>query len=67
MLASMGGILFRVPAGGSEITTYDSLDMSLGQARRNSYIAMKSDRTGMGSLPTVQFLTMEQVCWQIRH
>lgn len=26
---------------GSEITTYDSLDISLGQARRNSYIAVK--------------------------
>lgn len=28
--------------GGSEITTYDSLDESLGQARANSYIAVKS-------------------------
>jgi xylan 1,4-beta-xylosidase len=29
-------------AGGSEITTYDSLDPSLGQARRNLYLALKS-------------------------
>ncbi|MGE9295626.1 MAG: glycoside hydrolase family 52 protein [Puniceicoccales bacterium] len=28
--------------GGSEITTYDSLDTSLGQARRNLYLAVKS-------------------------
>ena len=28
--------------GGSEITTYDSLDVSLGQARNNLYLAMKS-------------------------
>jgi xylan 1,4-beta-xylosidase len=28
--------------GGSEITTYDSLDASLGQARRNTYLAVKS-------------------------
>ncbi|MBE2204720.1 MAG: beta-xylosidase [Chthoniobacterales bacterium] len=27
--------------GGSEITTYDSLDASLGQARRNLYLAVK--------------------------
>lgn len=27
--------------GGSEITTYDSLDVSLGQARRNIYLALK--------------------------
>lgn len=27
--------------GGSEITTYDSLDASLGQARNNSYLAVK--------------------------
>ena len=29
-------------AGGSEITTYDSLDTSLGQARNNLYIAVKT-------------------------
>ncbi|AEJ18475.1 glycoside hydrolase family 52 protein [Gracilinema caldarium] len=29
-------------AGGSEITTYDSLDVSLGQARNNLYLAVKS-------------------------
>ncbi len=29
-------------AGGSEITTYDSLDVSLGQARNNLYIATKA-------------------------
>ncbi|NJK91462.1 MAG: beta-xylosidase, partial [Blastochloris sp.] len=29
-------------AGGSEITTYDSLDTSLGQARNNLYLAVKS-------------------------
>jgi hypothetical protein len=28
-------------AGGSEITTYDSLDVSLGQARNNLYLAVK--------------------------
>lgn len=28
--------------GGSEITTYDSLDSSLGQARRSSYLAVKT-------------------------
>ncbi|HEX5324835.1 MAG TPA: glycoside hydrolase family 52 protein [Capsulimonadaceae bacterium] len=28
--------------GGAEITTYDSLDVSLGQARRNIYLALKS-------------------------
>jgi hypothetical protein len=28
-------------AGGSEITTYDSLDLSLGQARNNLYLAVK--------------------------
>ena len=28
--------------GGSEITTYDSLDVSLGQARNNLYIAVKA-------------------------
>jgi hypothetical protein len=28
-------------AGGSEITTYDSLDISLGQARNNLYLAVK--------------------------
>jgi hypothetical protein len=28
-------------AGGSEITTYDSLDASLGQARNNLYLALK--------------------------
>jgi hypothetical protein len=28
--------------GGEEITTYDSLDASLGQARRNLYLAVKS-------------------------
>jgi hypothetical protein len=28
--------------GGSEITTYDSLDVSLGQARNNLYLAVKS-------------------------
>lgn len=28
--------------GGAEITTYDSLDVSLGQARNNIYIAVKS-------------------------
>jgi len=28
--------------GGAEITTYDSLDASLGQARRNLYLAVKS-------------------------
>lgn len=27
--------------GGSEITTYDSLDTSLGQARKNTYLAVK--------------------------
>jgi hypothetical protein len=27
--------------GGAEITTYDSLDTSLGQARRNTYLAVK--------------------------
>lgn len=27
--------------GGAEITTYDSLDVSLGQARRNIYLALK--------------------------
>jgi len=29
-------------AGGSEITTYDSLDVSLGQARNNLYLAVKA-------------------------
>ncbi len=29
-------------AGGSEITTYDSLDISLGQARNNLYLAVKA-------------------------
>jgi hypothetical protein len=29
-------------AGGAEITTYDSLDMSLGQARNNLYLAVKA-------------------------
>ncbi len=29
-------------AGGSEITTYDSLDVSLGQARNNLYLAVKT-------------------------
>src|SRR5208283_4099033 len=29
-------------AGGKEITTYDSLDASLGQARNNIYLAVKS-------------------------
>lgn len=29
-------------AGGSEITTYDSLDESLGQSRGNTYLAVKS-------------------------
>ena len=29
-------------AGGSEITTYDSLDLSLGQARNNLYLAVKT-------------------------
>lgn len=29
-------------AGGAEITTYDSLDISLGQARNNLYLAVKS-------------------------
>jgi len=29
-------------AGGAEITTYDSLDVSLGQARNNVYLAVKS-------------------------
>jgi hypothetical protein len=29
-------------AGGGEITTYDSLDASLGQARRNLYLAVKT-------------------------
>jgi hypothetical protein len=28
--------------GGSEITTYDSLDSSLGQSRRNTYLAVKT-------------------------
>ena len=32
----------RCGAEGSEITTYDSLDVSLGQARNNLYIGMKS-------------------------
>jgi xylan 1,4-beta-xylosidase len=31
----------RMPAGGEEITTYDSLDASLRQARRSSYLAGK--------------------------
>ena len=29
-------------AGGSEITTYDSLDVSLGQSRGNTYLAVKT-------------------------
>lgn len=29
-------------AGGAEITTYDSLDVSLGQARNNCYLAVKT-------------------------
>jgi xylan 1,4-beta-xylosidase len=29
-------------AGGSEVTTYDSLDVSLGQARNNLYLAVKA-------------------------
>ena len=32
----------RCGPGGSEITTYDSLDVSLGQARLNLYIAVKA-------------------------
>jgi xylan 1,4-beta-xylosidase len=32
----------RCAADGSEITTYDSLDVSLGQARNNLYIAVKA-------------------------
>ena len=28
--------------GGAEITTYDSLDVSLGQARNNLYLAVKT-------------------------
>jgi hypothetical protein len=32
----------RCGPGGSEITTYDSLDVSLGQARNNLYLAVKT-------------------------
>lgn len=32
----------RVGDGGAEITTYDSLDVSLGQARNNLYLAVKT-------------------------
>lgn len=32
----------RCGRGGSEITTYDSLDVSLGQARNNLYLAVKT-------------------------
>lgn len=32
----------RCGAGGAEITTYDSLDVSLGQARNNLYLAVKT-------------------------
>lgn len=32
----------RCGTGGSEITTYDSLDISLGQARNNLYLAVKT-------------------------
>jgi hypothetical protein len=34
--------------GGSEITTYDSLDTSLGQARANTYLAVKCWATWIG-------------------
>jgi hypothetical protein len=37
-------------AGGWEITTYDSLDPSLGQARRNLYMATKGFATWLGLL-----------------
>ena len=35
-------------AGGSEITTYDSLDVSLGQARNNIYLASKTWASYLG-------------------
>jgi hypothetical protein len=38
----------RCGAGGQEITTYDSLDESLGQARANTYLAVKCWATWLG-------------------
>jgi len=43
-------------AGGAEITTYDSLDTSLGQARNNLYLAVKGWAT---------YLILEQVLRQL--
>ena len=46
--------------GGSEITTYDSLDVSLGQARRNSYIAMKCFASYLALGSVFEQLSMEE-------
>lgn len=46
--------------GGSEITTYDSLDVSLGQARRNSYIAMKCFASYLAFGSMFEQLSMEE-------
>lgn len=46
--------------GGSEITTYDSLDVSLGQARRNSYIAMKCFASYLALGSMFKQLSMEE-------
>ncbi|MGN6726414.1 MAG: glycoside hydrolase family 52 protein [Tepidisphaeraceae bacterium] len=49
-------------AGGSEITTYDSLDESLGQARSNSYIAVKTWACWIGFQLLNSFFEDESSC-----
>ncbi|HEY5374925.1 MAG TPA: glycoside hydrolase family 52 protein [Polyangiaceae bacterium] len=48
-------------AGGWEITTYDSLDPSLGQARRNLYMASKGFATWLGLLIAFERLALEDL------
>jgi hypothetical protein len=48
-------------AGGWEITTYDSLDPSLGQARRNLYMATKGFATWLGLLVAFERLAAQDL------
>jgi hypothetical protein len=53
-------------AGGWEITTYDSLDPSLGQARRNLYMATKGFATWLGLLEAFERLAASELASRAR-
>lgn len=54
-------------SGGSEITTYDSLDVSLGQSRSNLYLAVKCWGVYVGleaMFGKLRDVRRAEICWQ---